>query len=762
MRRHQAFATAVLVLAAWGPLLADGLIVPTRPEVSVRGQWSVKHHSVDIRVRDQVASVSIDQAFVNNGKNVLEVEYMFPVPPDAAIRNMTLVVDGKEFTAKLLKADEARKIYEEIVRKKKDPALLEYAGYGMYKTSAFPLQPGKPCKVVINYSQICPKDGDVVDVWYPLNTEKFSAKPLEEVKVTVDIRSKADVGPVYSPTHDLTVRRDKDDTRHVTAEYKASNTLPRIDFQLYYTASSEQIGASFLAHQPDPQRDGYFMLLASPNPRHAKVRAVAKDIVLTLDTSGSMGGEKIRQAKEAAAHVLKNLNDGDRFNVVAFSDGAEPFFKTLQPVNGESLKEAMDRLDRLEASGGTAIHDALMTSLGMFSDKGAKRRRSARPVYVLFMTDGLPTIGEGNKTEEKVIVADTGKANSMDARIFTFGVGYNVNTRLLDRITLDNGGRSAYVKEKEPIESKISSLYRKIRNPVMTDVTVEVSGLRLTNTYPREVGDLFEGDQITLVGRYDAGDAKKLRGAATGPARAQLTVKGNYLGKPKGFEYEVNVVPPGRDFRYEFVEQLWATRRVGFLLEQMHHNGEEQELVDEVIRLSREYGIMTPYTSFLADEESQVASGEKLRGRWMKENSADMESHTGVGGVRNSTNRTMLAEAKRPAVNAQADKGGADGTPGKLGYSADGGFTGGKTEVVGTVRQVGKNTLYRRGKQWLANDASRLDDEKLKEAIEVERFSKEYFELVRANDVAENQVFASQRSSEELVVKLRGTVYRIK
>ncbi len=190
MKKITGIVAAGLILSVWADVaLADGMIVPVRPEHRVRGEWAVKYHHVDITVRDQVASVTIDQEFVNTGSAAIEVEYLFPVPPDAAIDSMTLSVDGKEFAAKLLKADEARKIYEDIVRRKKDPALLEYVGFGLYKTSAFPLEPGKPAKVIVHYTSVCKKDRDLVEVWYPLNTEKFSAKAIEDVKVTVDIKT---------------------------------------------------------------------------------------------------------------------------------------------------------------------------------------------------------------------------------------------------------------------------------------------------------------------------------------------------------------------------------------------------------------------------------------------------------------------------------------------------------------------------------------------------------------------------------------------
>ena len=789
MTTKHRFLAAALVLGILAPLaMADGFIVPIRPipgphpihpiprprpwprPIPFRGSWAVKYHHVNLRVRDQVATVVIDQEFVNTGKVTMEVEYLFPVPPGAAIDSMTLVVDGKEFAARLLKADEARRIYESIVRKQKDPALLEYAGYGLYRTKAFPLEPGKPCKVIVRYRNICKKDHDLVEVWYPLNTEKFSAKPIESVEVTVDIKdAKGDITAVYSPTHDLSVERK--DPRHVIATYRATKTKPTTDFQVFYKAADEKVGATLLTHQPEAGKDGYFLMLVSPNPRSAKRNVVAKDVVVVFDHSGSMSGKKIKQAKGALEFVLNNLNEKDKFNVVAYNDTVEMFFDGLVDATGKNVEEARDRLDHIDPGGGTNIHDALTAAMGLIPGKN----RRGRPAYIIFLTDGLPTVG---KTNEKDIVADTKSANRHGVRLFAFGVGYDVNVRLLDRLVQDNGGRSDYVKPKEPIESKVSSLYAKIKNPVMTKLAVKLQGVRLRDMYPRDVGDLFDGDQIVLTGRYYADDAAKLKSDDGGLRRTQLVVTGMYEGKERAFEYRVAVRPVGHDVRFAFVEQLWAVRRVGYLLDQIQLNGEKKELVDELIRLSTQYGIMTPYTSFLAEESTHLAARpsvlRKSAGRAM---ARDFEAATkgganGVFGQVGGMARQSLRQASRAAPGVPKGKKLADEDARELAdnnavvmygnvsvkhYEAD------KAEVVRGVRQVGGQGIYRRGKVWVASNAAKVDLKKDADKIkEITRFSDEYFELVRANTVPENQILASQKAGEELLITLRGQVYRIR
>ena len=756
MMRTNKFLILLLVLELLGGVvIADGLIVPVRRDIRVRGHWAVKYHHVDIRVRDQVASVAIDQKFVNTGRGMIEVEYLFPVPPGAAIDSMTLLVDGKEFAARLLDAKEARKIYEDIVRKKKDPALLEYAGFGLYRTRAFPLEPGKPVRVQVTYKQVCKKEGDVVEVWYPLNTEKFSAKKIDDVRVTVDIKADADISAVYSPTHDLDVKRKT--PQHVIATYHEKNTIPTTDIQVFYKPANEDVGATFLTYQPKAGEDGYFLMLLSPNPRTDKTKVVPKDVVIVMDRSGSMSGKKITQAKAAVEFILKHLNENDRFNVIAYSDLIAPFFERLVEATKQKIDEASETLDRIDARGATNIHEALSTAMKMCSSQLERSDRPARPVYVIFLTDGLPTVGV---RDEKTILADTKKANSCGARLFAFGVGYDVNVRLLDNLVRQNHGRSDYVKPREPIESKVSSLYAKIKNPVMTNLKVEIKNLRLGDMYPREIGDLFQGDQIVLVGRLDHRDIPYvLEGGLFDKIQRTLVLTGTYQGRPRGFEYVVDVTPTGRSMRNAFIEKIWAMRRIGYLMDQVQLNGKTKEVIDEIVRLSKQYGIMTPYTSFLADETTALHRPAEVRAKAAESALRLQMDVTGAAGQRNAMMRQTLNKAARAPASSGYYKDGSS----MFGNTYAEAYEAGEKERVANVRNVGNQAVYRRGRTWVAANAANIDPKKDAARIQIiRRFSEEYFQLVRANNIAENQVLSSQRDNEELLISLRGQAYLIK
>jgi len=756
-RTIEVLAAASVLLPVAAAALADGMIVPVRPTVPVRGHWSVKHHHVKVTVRDQVASVHIDQAFVNHGRRAMEVEYLFPIPPGAAIDSMTMVVDGKELAGKVLEAKEARKIYEDIVRKKKDPALLEYVGFGLYRTRAFPLEPNKPAHVVVTYTDVCRKDGDLVEVFYPLNTEKYSATKIASVKVSVDIKAKADITAVYSPTHDLTVKRTG--ARHVVASYEAKEALPDIDFQVYYKAADEKIGATVLAHRPDRKADGYFLVLVSPNPKTASRAAASKDLVVVLDRSGSMAQNgKIGQAKEALRHVLSSLGEEDRFNVVTFCDSLDVFFKKMADAGRKNVEQALELVDRIEPTGGTNIDEALTTAMGLFDED------SDRPGYVLFLTDGLPTVGERN---EGAIIKNAEKANETKARLFGLGVGYNVNVRLVDKLVKTNRGASDYVKPREPLEAKVSRLYNKIKRPVMTDVAVSFDDVRTSMTYPREPGDLFDGDQIVLVGRYDDGGKTTVR------------VTGRLEGKKQVFKYPTTLPKVSETPRSAFVEPLWAVRRCGYLLDEIQLNGETEEVVDELVKLSKQYGIITPYTAFLADESVALGDGRVHRMRAGKAAKSLAGATAGYGGQAAGRTRATLNQAKRRAAPAgpvpearPADGLSAETVPSGRGVKQKGwgdrdkaAYEADREVRLTNVQNVGNQTLFRRGQVWYAPGTGHLRLDRAEDRAKmqvVDRFSEAYFELVKKNSIDENRILASQRSKEELVVKLRGQVYHIK
>lgn len=585
----QRFVT--LLLAAFlFPLFAsaDGFIVihphPT-PIPVPRGHFAfapldVTYHRVTVDITDQVAVTTVDQEFYNPNPQQLEGTYLFPLPAGAHIDKFAMDINGKMQEAELLPADKARAIYEDIVRRYKDPALLEYMGRDAFKVRIFPIEPHKGKKIAIKYTQILKSDSGLTEYTYPLNTEKFSARPIRDVSVKVNLNCSQPLKSVYSPSHNVEIKRNGDKAAVIGFEDK--NTRPDTDFKVIFSKSANAVGIDLLTYRASGD-DGYFLLMASPGMDVKAENVQPKDICLVLDTSGSMAGKKMEQAKKALAFCLANLNEKDRFEIVRFSTEAEPFFDALKSASKENVDKAQAFVSALKPIGGTAINDALAKA---FQLGQSRTEADKRPYVVIFLTDGLPTIGE---TSEDKILANLSRV-SANTRVFSFGIGTDVNTHLLDRVAMESRAVSQYVLPDEDLEVKLSNFYTKIKEPVLSNLHVAFTGdIRPTQLYPNALPDLFKGDVLMVFGRY------------TGKGAAAVKITGMLSGQKKEFVQDVTFTE--NDRKNEFIPRLWGTRRVGWLLDEIRLRGETKELKDEVVRLAREHGIVTPYTAYLILED---------------------------------------------------------------------------------------------------------------------------------------------------------------
>jgi len=551
---------------------------PPAPRPYVFAPLEVTYHHVNVKIDGQIATTTVDEEFYNPNPQRLEGTYLFPVPKGAQIDKFTMDIGGRQVEAELLSADKARKIYEDIVRKMRDPALLEYAGRYVFKVRIFPIEPNSHKHVTLSYSQVLNADAGLVGYLYPLNTEKFSSRPIPEVSVNVEITSKQPLKSIYSPSHAVNIKRDG--PYHATVKYEVMDALPDTDFALYFAPEKDELGVNLVAHKVSDE-EGAFLLLASPGLDVDDSKILPKDVAFVLDTSGSMAGQKIQQAKKALQFCVENLNDGDRFEVLRFSTEVEPLFNKLVDATAANRDQAIKFINRLHASGGTAIDDALQQALALRPGGGDC------PFVVIFLTDGMPTVGN---TDEDQIVANVKQASAGHTRVFCFGIGTDVNTHLLDKITEETRAASQYVLPDEELEVKVSNFFAKIKEPVLANPTIKFTGdVRVSRLYPSPLPDLFRGDQLVLVGRY------------TGSGASAIILEGTVAGAKRQFTYEVTF--PKHSDENEFIPKLWATRRVGYLLDEIRLHGENAELRDEVTELARQYGIVTPYTAYLIAED---------------------------------------------------------------------------------------------------------------------------------------------------------------
>jgi len=583
-------ALAFIFLTALGTQ-AQGMIVPgpcnrcpmpPRP-VTLPRALPVKSIKIDTKIASQVATTHLEQIFRNDTDATLEGTYFFPLPESASISEFAIWDGDRRLVGEVRSREEARRIYDEIVRRQRDPGLLEYAGKDLFQASIFPIPPHSDKKLELTYTQVLHGDSGTVAYLYPLGVGRQLAQ-IGSVSGRIELESNDPLRNIYSPSHAIEIKRNGD-RRSVISFESTSGTEPQ-DFQLFYGISQEDFGVSLLTHR-EPGKDGYFLLMISPKDDWSEQEYTAKDIVFVLDTSGSMAEEgKMEKARLALLYGIRILRPQDHFNVVAFA-GEEHLMETgLLAADDQGRKRGETFVQSLRPAGGTNINQALLTSFNQFA-------ASDRPKIVVFLTDGLPTVGVTNIAR---IVENAGKARKPGMRLFTFGVGYDVNTALLDKLAAENGGVADYVEPKEDLEIKVSNFFSKINYPVLADLKLEMPDVETDLIYPRNLPDLFRGTQLTLIGRY--------RNART-LDNVRLLLTGTSNGKSRSIFYN-KLRFPLREETNDFLPRLWATRRVGWLMEQVRTNGEQKELQDEIVDLGTRYGIVTPYTSYLALEPGAV------------------------------------------------------------------------------------------------------------------------------------------------------------
>lgn len=721
------FGTLGLLLAFPGLTRADGIIIPEPPICDpgpcppppCPGPWIcpppspmlqlvIRYHRVTVKIEDQVAVTRVDQVFYNPNDYPVEGDYVFPLPVDAAVSSFTLWVDGEPVKGKVLEADEARRTYEDIVRNLHDPALLEYAGRGAVQAHIFPIPARGERRVELEYTQALAADNGLVRYVYPLNTEKYSLWPLEQVSVSVELRSAAPLRAVYSPTHKVDIRRDS--VRQVRVSYEAQEVRPDADFALYYSLGEEQAFhlLSFRDGSDPADPDGFFLLLLAPNPESDQPVA-PKDVFLVLDRSGSMEGEKFQQAQEALRYVLKHLNPEDRFNIITFSTDIDAFDSRLQPAS--QAGEALSWVGRLSAAGSTDINRALLETCSY--------AEAERPTYVIFLTDGLPTEGV---VESGAILENLESAAPQNLRLFAFGVGYDVDTYLLDSLASAHHGTSNYVLPGERLDESLSSFYERISTPVLTDLELDFGDMEVYDVYPQPLPDLFRGSQVLVVGRYRQG------GVTT------VTLSGALEANRQTFHFPeqdfARASEVANDDPLTALPRLWATRKIGNLLNQIRLKGADQETIDQIVRLSIRYGIITPYTSYLVTEPMPLGAAEQERIAGEQFNQimeAPPEAVYGAGAVQKAADQGAMAGAEAPLPAAE-----------------------GAAEVV---RIVGARTFVLSEGVWVdtAYDPERMS------AQQVPFLSKAYFELAEASpDLA--KAFAL---GERVIAFYQGQAYEV-
>ena len=585
---------------------ADGFIIPIPPPDVVRvPPLALKYHRVTVEIEEQVARTTIDQVFINEFHRDLEGTYIFPLPKGANITEFAMYINGERMSGELLERDKARRIYQDIVNRMKDPALLEYFDRDLFKISVYPIPAHGEKRIQLEYTEVLKADAGLVRYHYPLDTERFSSRPLQEVSISATIRSQQPIKSVYCPSHDVVI--DRKDDHKATVSFEETQIVPDKDFILYYAVSEEAVGVNLMTYKKT-RSDGYFMLIMSPGYDVAEHHVLPKDIVFVLDTSGSMRRDgKLQQAQESLIYGLEGLNPEDRFGLVTFSTAVNTFDDVLHKGIKAYIDLAVEFVEELKARGGTDIYEALNTALELLDED------STRPKIIVFLTDGRPTVG---LTEYTDILKKVRKQNTHRSRIFAFGVGYDVNAHLLDEVAEESKAVSAYIEPSEDLEVIVSNFFDKIDSPILSGLDLTISGAGVYDLFPKDLPDLFRGSQLLVLGRY--------RNAGL----FDLTLSGMMEDEERVFRAETDF--PQTDLTHDFLPRIWASRKVGYLLDQIRLHGEDQELKEEVIELAKKFGIVTPYTSYLVVEDEELEAHRRPRPRLLFQDLASGEARSGI------------------------------------------------------------------------------------------------------------------------------------
>lgn len=678
MRSSTLLGTVALLGILASALQGQGWVDPIRPvpPTNINGRIERLRSAVQVSVSGRVARVTVEEWFRNNGPTMDEGMYHFPLPGEAVFSSYSLWQGDQELRGEAMDATQARSIYEAIVRQKRDPALIELAGQGLIRARVFPIGPGETRKITLKYTQLLDRAGDAWRFRYLGDRNRLSAPR----SFRMDVDSAARFGDPYSPTHQVQVSR-RDNRFEITLGDGSAGG----DFELLLPLARGLVGLSLVPHHPAGE-DGYFMLLLAPGATDAA--ALRRDLVAVIDVSGSMSGEKMQQARTALIQLLGSLREGDRFRLVAFSGGVRRYAQGWSAVHAQTRRDAEAWIRSLDAEGGTNIAGALTEA---FAEAPAEEALGV----VVFLTDGVASAGETDPER----IAERAEQGRGRFRVFSFGIGDDVNTYLLDRLTERARGTTEYVRPGENIERAVGSLAAKVASPVLTDVTISGADVELYDLQPGSLPDLFAGDEMVVFGRY--------RGAGSG--EQSVTVRGRRNGRAE--EFTTSFGDRDND-NARYIEQLWAARKAGALSREIRLRGQTRETMDALKQIALRYGILTEYTSYLV-QEPNVALRQQAEERAMRAPAAAPATQAGSGAVTRAERDRSMADAASVAGLEQASLDGFAGNRPRSG--------------INPTQRIGGRLFIMRDSTW--TDLGHGDS---LHVVSIAPYSEAYFALLKA------------------------------
>ena len=718
--------TLLLFLAIPTAISAQGIIIPRcRPNIEclpVGGAQVVRTRSdVKVELRDRVLRYEVEERFLNRGGTIGEADYIFPLPKNAAFRDLKLSIDGELVAGETMNAIEARRIYEDIVRRQRDPALVEWMGHGMLRTRIFPIQPGEERRVVVRFESVAEREGDAVRVDYfrgqstqaqrpqvrpASGIERPFVDPAGRTTFALTYRAGGELGEAYSPTHELDVERNG-----ALREVSIRGGGPDITV-LVALRRSNAASVALLTHATRSE-PGYALITVTP-PTDIASNRTSRDVTFVIDVSGSMSGRKLEQAKAAGRQLLRTLTDRDRFRIIDFSTDVRSFRDDFVLASDANIRAGLRYLEDLEAVGSTnisgALEEALRTMRPRRGDEVSRPEeaglRAERLPLVLFITDGAPTVGDRDPSS---IAARAARLRG-DARVFSVGMGADVNVSLIEQLALEGRGTAHFVRPEESVERAVELLATRLRSPLLTDVRVVADGdVRLTRMYPSGPQDIFAGQDLVLLARYE------------GNGSANVVVTGNAGGRRVRWSSARNFARDERD--NVFVPRLWATHRIGWLSAEKRRSGGSSEIDNEIRMLGERFGIPTEFTSYLVLEPGMVAGNvrqDTTRVRRLGDGQNRL-SEVVVTGARGRSGRAESAPAAAaPVIQFEAARAAAEQRSAKSVAAADA-----AAMMDADARRAGSRVFHRDGDRWI--------DSRMKAELrvyKVKAYSAAYFSLI--------------------------------
>jgi len=621
----------------------------------------LRHTSVKAEITGFLARVTLTQEFGNPSQEKIEAVYTFPLPQRAAVDDMTLTVGDRVVKGKIKRREEARAIYEAARAAGHVAALLDQERPNIFTQSVANIMPGDGVKITISYVETLPYvDGSYEFVfpmvvgpryipgepagrqgggWAP-DTNRVPdasritppvAKPGTRAGHDISIQVSLDAGlaidGLRSATHEVEIERPG--ANRALLRLKDAAVIPNKDFILRYDVAGRKIGDAVLAHRA--ARGGYFTLILQPPERVNVTDITPKELVFVLDTSGSMSGFPIEKAKETMRLALAGLNPQDAFNLITFSGDTRILFPEPVEASPENLRRAQEFLASRAGGGGTEMMKAVRAALNASDSQSHVR-------VVCFMTDGYV----GNDME---IISEIQK--HPNARVFSFGIGSSVNRFLLDKMAEQGRGEVEYVGLQDDGSAAARRFHERVRNPLLTDITVDWGGLAVTDVYPKRIPDLFGAKPVILTGRYER------------PGRGVVRLRGEMAGR--SVTREIPVTLPLVESQHDVLATLWARARVDDLMGQdylgIQRGTAGADTREAITQLGLDYRLMTQFTSFVAVEEMTVSSGGQPRRIEVPVEIPEGVSYEGVFGREKQEARLM------PAMAAQVVSAGGGSLP---------------------------------------------------------------------------------------------------